>query len=258
MTEPIGKGATCIPRMSRQHLSRRALVLSAGALAAWTAIPGRPVFGAVDGRTVNPMKLRLVEWLNLGKSDRGIFLRGFSVGWYRGLASDSDAIRRGNPDALLDSIDLQITKLANLPETAHSPLVTALTRATLLGWLPPLELLGGEWMKFQMRHRILSLQALVAGAHSEAVWREVGKPRDSATLNKSFARARWIVRSPLPLNPNLMLSRLDDYFEDDERLETSLSHAVLIVDSGGVGAVPRDSAPAAPVVPKSAEDAEEG
>ena len=75
-------------------------MLSAGAISAGAALsvamPGGQAFGAVDGRTVNPMELRLGQWLNFGKSDRGIFLRGFSVGWYRGLDPDSEAIRKQN------------------------------------------------------------------------------------------------------------------------------------------------------------------
>jgi hypothetical protein len=216
--------------------SRRSFILGSGAFAAVSMFPTSSLVAAVDGRTVNPMELQLVHWLNLGESDRGIFLRGFSVGWFRAIDPESDEVKRGKPDALLESIDHQITKLANKSETAHAPLVAALSRATILGWLPPLELLGKEWMKFQMRHRILSLQAFVAGAHSEAVWRELGQPSDSLTLNRGLREARMVVRSPLPLNPNLMLARLNDFYEDSEKLETPFSDAVSIVDRHNDGA----------------------
>jgi len=129
--------------------------------------------------------------------------------------------------------------------------VTVLSRVTILGWLPPLVLLGGEWTRFPMRHRILSLQALVAGAYSEAVWRKVGEPSDSATLSCKLSNARLIVRSPLPLNPNLMLTRLNDFFADKEQLETPLSEAVLKVDTSAIRAVHRDGAPAADAVRKA-------
>ena len=241
-----------------RDFSRRRLLLSAGAITAGVAItaaiPWRHALGAVDGRTVNPMELRLGQWLNFGKSDRGIFLRGFSVGWYRGLDRDSEAIRKQNPGPLLDSIDLQITKLANQPKNAQAPLVTVLSRVTILGWLPPLVLLGGEWTRFPMRHRILSLQALVAGAYSEAVWRKVGEPSDSATLSRKLTNARLIVRSPLPLNPNLMLARLNDFFADKEQLETPLSEAVMKVDTSAIRAVHRDGAPAADAI-RAAQEA---
>ena len=244
---------SCDGRLSRRQVLLTAAAITGGAAMA-VAIPGRHALGAVDGRTVNPMKLRLGQWLNFGKSDRGIFLRGFSVGWYRGLDPGSEAIRKQNPGPLLDSIDLQITKLANKPKNAQAPLVTVLSRVTILGWLPPLDLLGGEWTRFPMRHRILSIQALVAGAYSEAVWRKVGEPSDSATLSRKLSNARLIVRSPLPLNPNLMLARLNDFFADKEQLETPLSEAVMKVDTSAIRAVHRDGAPAADAI-RAAQEA---
>jgi len=55
----------------QRNLSRRQVLLTAAAItggaAMSVAIPGRHALGAVDGRTVNPMKLRLGQWLNFGK-----------------------------------------------------------------------------------------------------------------------------------------------------------------------------------------------
>ncbi|MDP6951497.1 MAG: hypothetical protein QGF53_01930, partial [Alphaproteobacteria bacterium] len=82
-----------------------------------------------------------------------------------------------------------------------------------------------------MRHRVVVLQALVAGAHSRAVWHELGKPSDSETLSRGLARATRLVRSPYPVNPNVMLTRLLDFYNEDEAQETSLADAVKKVSA---------------------------
>lgn len=191
---------------------------------------------AIDARTVDPMNLQLVDWLHLGSSDRDIFLKGFSVGWHRKVDANSEDIRRGTISKLLDALDLQFTKLANEPTTAHMPLAAVLARAALIGWLPPIEMLGTEWTRLEMRHRILVLQTVVAGAYSEEIWRALGEPEDSDTLARALANPRRFARSPLPLNPNLMLTRLIDFYAEEEQLETPLAAAILSVDRRTNGA----------------------
>lgn len=190
----------------------------------------------IDARTVDPMSLQLVDWLNLVGSDRDIFLKGFSVGWHRNLEASSEDIRRGTISKLLDALDLQFTKLANQPATAHVPLAAVLARATLVGWLPPIEMLGSEWNRLEMRHRILTLQTVVTGAYSEEIWRALGEPEDSDTLARALANPRRFARSPLPLNPNLMLTRLIDFYAEEDQLETPLAEAIVMVDRRTNGA----------------------
>jgi len=215
--------------------SRRDVVIGLSSLVCLSLGHSRPVGAAIDARTVDPMALKLVDWLNLGVTDRGHFISGFSVGWYRDIDPESEDLVRGKHDKLLDAIDLQLTKLANQPLTAHVPLAAALSRAALIGWLPPFEMLGKEWKKLQMRHRILTLRALVTGAHSAAIWHALGEPNDSDTLARALANPRRVVRSPLPLNPNLMLTRLLDFYADEDSLTTPLAHAVLAVDQRTIG-----------------------
>jgi hypothetical protein len=90
---------------------------------------------------------------------------------------------------------------------------------------------GEAWGKLEMRHRVVVLQALVAGAHSRAVWQELGKPEDTETLSRGMARATRLVRSPYPVNPNVMLTRLLDYYNEDEVQETTLAEAVRLVSN---------------------------
>ena len=159
--------------------SRRAFVAGLSAVACLALAQSRLARAAIDARTVDPMTLRLVDWLNLGVSDRGVFIKGFSVGWFRDIDPNSEDIRRGPTDKLLEALDRQFTKLANRPLTAHVPLTAVLARATLVGWLPPIEMLGSDWKQMEMRHRILALQTIVAGAHSEAIWRALDEPDGS-------------------------------------------------------------------------------
>ena len=76
----------------------------------------------------------------------------------------------------------------------------------------------------------------------------------SRKLTNARLNARLIVRSPLPLNPNLMLARLNDFFADKEQLETPLSEAVMKVDTSAIRAVHRDGAPAADAI-RAAQEA---
>jgi hypothetical protein len=210
-------------------IGRRALMLGAAAFAASSTIPDA-AFSAMDARTMTPMRLRVVDWLALVASDRKAFLLGFSVGWNHNTDDDGAELgTKSNKD--LSLLDLQLSRLANEPTTASSHLVTALVRATLLGRLPHLLVDGEAWDNLEMRHRVLVLQALVAGAHSRAVWHELGKPQDTETLSRGIARASRLVRSPYPVNPNVMLTRLLDYYKEDESQETTLAEAVRLVSN---------------------------
>lgn len=216
--------------------TRRRAIIELSALAVAPFLLGRAARGAIDARTVDPMTLQLVDWLNLGVSDRSVFIKGFSVGWFRDLDPESEDIVRERASKLTEAIDLQLTKLANQPLTAHVPLAAAFARAALIGWLPPFEMLGEDWKKLQMRHRVLTLRAMVTGAHSKAVWQALGEPQDSDTLSRGLSNPRRIARSPIPLNPNLMLTRLIDFYVDEERLKMPLADAVLLVDPRTAGA----------------------
>jgi hypothetical protein len=208
--------------------SRRALFCGLGALAAAIAFRPSAVRAVIDARTVHPMRLRVLDWLNLVASDRTVFLEGFSVGWHHGL-DDGEAFDSDNASTKLATLDLQLIRLANTPATAESFLVTALTRATLLGRLPHLAVDGSDWKRLQMRHQMLILQALVAGAHARAVWQALGEPFDTTTIGKGVEYARALVPSPFPINPNVMLSRLLDYYGEPDNLETPLARAVEAV-----------------------------
>jgi hypothetical protein len=210
-------------------LGRRALMLGAVALAASSALSD-PALAAMDARTMTPMRLRVVDWLAMVASDRKAFLLGFSVGWNHDTEDDGAALGTKTKKTL-SLLDLQLSRLANEPATARSHLVTALVRATLLGRLPHLLVDGEAWGKLEMRHRVVVLQALVAGAHSRAVWQELGKPEDTETLSRGMARATRLVRSPYPVNPNVMLTRLLDYYNEDEVQETTLAEAVRLVSN---------------------------
>ncbi len=224
------------------RISRRAVIAGLSVFACASFGGQRAAKAVIDARTVDPMSLQVVDWLNLGTSDRGVFIKGFSAGWFRDVAPDSDEIVGHTNIKLVEAIDLQLTKLANKPMTAHVPLVAAFSRAALIGWLPPIEILGKHWKRLQMRHRVLVLRALVAGAHSRDVWRAMGEPEDSDTLSRGLSTPRRFAPSPLPLNPNLMLARLLDYYVDDERLELPLMQAVLKVDKRTAGTVKETAA----------------
>lgn len=216
-------------------LSRRAAITGLSAFA-WTSFAAvNPARAIIDVRTVDPMTLQLVDWLNLGSSDRGMFVKGFSAGWFRGVDPGSEDMVRFHDIKLVEAIDLQLTKLANRPMTAHVPLTAAFSRAALIGWLPPIEILGKHWKRLQMRHRVLILRALVAGAHSKDVWHAIGEPEDSEALSRGLSNPRWHAPSPLPLNANLMLTRLLDFYDEEEQLEKPLMHGVLKVDRRTAG-----------------------
>lgn len=214
-------------------LGRRALMLGAAAIVTSSTISGAAL-AAMDARTMTPMRLRVIDWLAMIASDRKAFLLGFSVGWNHDTEEDGAELgMKANKE--LSLLDLQLSRLANEPATASSHLVTALVRATLLGRLPHLLVDGEAWDKLEMRHRVLVLQALVAGAHSRAVWHELGKPQDTATLSRGIARATRLVRSPYPVNPNVMLTRLLDFYNEDEAQDTALADAVRQVSNARPG-----------------------
>ena len=203
---------------------RRAVLVGAAALAC-SAVLARSAGAVLDARSISPMRLRVVDWLNMIASDRQAFLVGFSVGWNH-EADAEGAVESRKASRSLALLDLQLSRLANVPATAQSFLVTALVRAVLLERYPHLAIDGKHWKSLQMRHRVLVLQAFVAGAHSRAVWLELGEPVDTTTLGHGLERARTLVRSPYPVNPNVMLTRLLDFYDGEESLTVPLAEAV--------------------------------
>lgn len=203
---------------------RRAVLVGAAALAGSAMLAG-PAVAVLDARTISPMQLRVIDWLHMIASDRQVFLMGFSVGWNHEADAEA-AIESQKASRSLAILDLQLSRLANVPATAQSFLVTALVRAVLLERYPHLAIDGKHWKGLEMRHRVLVLQAFVAGAHSRAVWLELGEPVDTSTLGHGLARAATVARSPYPVNPNVMLTRLLDFYDGEESLEVPLAEAV--------------------------------
>ena len=65
-----------------------------------------------------------------------------------------------------------------------------------------------------------------AGAHSRGAWLELGEPVATTTPGHGLARAGTLVRSPYPVNPNVMLTRLLDFYDGEESLAVPLAEAV--------------------------------
>ena len=210
--------------MPQATAGRRAVLVGAAMLAGSAMLAG-PAMAVLDARTISPMRLRVVDWLHMIASDRQVFLIGFSVGWNHEADAEA-AVESQKATRSLAILDLQLSRLANVPATAQSFLVTALVRAVLLERFPHLAIDGKYWKNLEMRHRVLVLQAFVAGAHSRAVWLELGKPVDTTTLGYGLERAETVARSPYPVNPNVMLTRLLDYYDGEESLEVLLAEAV--------------------------------
>lgn len=168
---------------------------------------------ALDPRTIDPMELRLRDWLGLRDDDRQVLMTGFAIGW------QGDKVPKKNPskadsDEASQTLSLKITKLANSGKHGHARLATILTRARILGRLPLVRFTGANWLGLPVRHRLIMLHGIQSGQYCRKLWIKLGKPRDSATLEKALANGPvWEIQDNT-LNPLLMLKAIATYSEN--------------------------------------------
>lgn len=165
---------------------------------------------ALDPRSINPIELRLQDWLHLREDDRRMILTGFALGW-RGAKQPLKFVPAEESAETAGELSLKITLLANRGKHNTTRVATVLTRAQILGRLPLVHVSGAAWLKLPVRHRLLMLHAIQAGTYCHKLWRKLGKPRDSATMNKGLANGAAAGLRAEVADPALMLSWIAKY-----------------------------------------------
>jgi hypothetical protein len=165
---------------------------------------------ALDPRSINPIELRLQDWLRLREDDRRIMLKGFALGW-RGAKQPRKFVPAWESADVARELSLKITLLANRGKHNTTRVATVLTRAQILGRLPLVHVSGAAWLELPVRHRLLMLHAIQAGTYCHKLWRKLGKPRDSATMNKGLANGAAAGLRAEVADPALMLSWIAKY-----------------------------------------------
>jgi len=168
---------------------------------------------ALDPRSINPIELRLQDWLRLRQDDRRMLLMGFALGW-RGAKQPRMFVPAEESAEVAGELSLKITLLANRGKHTMTRVATVLTRAQILGRLPLVYVSGATWLKLPVRHRLLMLHAIQAGAYCHKLWRKLGKPRDSATLDRGLANGAAAGLRAEVADPALMLSWIAKYSKE--------------------------------------------
>jgi len=199
---------------------------------------------ALDPRSINPIELRLQDWLRLRQDDRRMLLMGFALGW-RGVKQPRMFVPAEESAEVAGELSLKITRLANRGKHTMTRVATVLTRAQILGRLPLVHVSGATWLRLPVRHRLLMLHAIQAGAYCHKLWRKLGKPRDSATLDRGLANGAAAGLRAEVANPALMLSWIAKYSK--QRIKADVA----------AEAEAKRQAALADEEPEEAEDAEE-
>jgi len=199
---------------------------------------------ALDPRSINPIELRLQDWLRLRQDDRRMLLMGFALGW-RGVKQPRMFVPAEESAEVAGELSLKITRLANRGKHTMTRVATVLTRAQILGRLPLVHVSGATWLRLPVRHRLLMLHAIQAGAYCHKLWRKLGKPRDSATLDRGLANGAAAGLRAEVANPALMLSWIAKYSK--QRIKADVA----------AEAEARRQAALADEEPEEAEEAEE-
>ena len=168
---------------------------------------------ALDPRSINPIELRLQDWLRLRQDDRRMIMTGFALGW-RGAKQPRKFVPAEESAEVAGDLSLKITQLANRGKHNMTRVATVLTRAQILGRLPLIHVSGAAWLSLPVRHRLLMLHAIQAGAYCHKLWRKLGKPRDSATMNKGLANGATAGLRAEVADPALMLSWIAKYSKE--------------------------------------------
>lgn len=168
---------------------------------------------ALDPRSINPIELRLQDWLRLRQDDRRMLLTGFALGW-RGAKQPRKFVPAEESAEVAGELSLKITRLANRGKHNMTRVATVLTRAQILGRLPLVHVSGAAWLKLPVRHRLLMMHAIQAGVYCHKLWRKLGKPRDSATLDRGLANGAAAGLRAEVADPALMLSWIAKYSKE--------------------------------------------
>jgi hypothetical protein len=168
---------------------------------------------ALDPRSINPIELRLQDWLRLREDDRRIMLKGFALGW-RGAKQPRMFVPAEESAEVAGELSLKITRLANRGKHTMTRVATVLTRAQILGRLPLVHVSGAAWLELPVRHRLLMLHAIQAGTYCHKLWRKLGKPRDSASLDRGLANGAAAGLRAEVADPALMLSWIAKYSKE--------------------------------------------
>ena len=165
---------------------------------------------ALDPRSINPIELRLQDWLHLREDDRRVILTGFALGW-RGARQPRKFAPAEESAEVAAQLSLKIMRIANGGKHNMTRVATVLTRAQILGRLPLVHVSGAAWLGLPVRHRLLMLHAIQAGAYCHKLWRKLGKPRDSTTLDKGLANGAAAGLRAESVDPALMLKWIAKY-----------------------------------------------
>ncbi|MDP6351370.1 MAG: hypothetical protein QF926_08100 [Alphaproteobacteria bacterium] len=207
---------------------------------------------AVDPRLIRPTDIDLGTWLTLSRDDRKMFMAGFSIGWEGPIsapppaaspeqAPDPDAEAEtdteADPDAAdaapdvesrFEALDAEIVRLANVGANRHLRVATVLSRARLLDRLPLASYSGRDFLELPGRRRLMLLTGVQGGVYSRAVWEQLGKPRDSTTLDSGLSGARSLVTPPLAADPSRTHTWLINRFENEDQRSVWLINAISV------------------------------